>query len=66
MANSERDSLMTESPSADIGGMKRNGLSTATILGYYYSWLTIQHVVFFPTTQRMYEGVVFPRHNIYI
>ena len=37
MANSELDSLMTMPPNANTGELKRNGLSTAIILGYYYS-----------------------------
>ena len=40
IANSERDSLMTMSPNANIEELKKNGLSTVTILGYYYSWQT--------------------------
>ena len=39
-ANSEWDSLMTMSPNPNRGELKRNGLSNATILGYYYSRLT--------------------------
>ena len=39
MANREWDSLMTMSPSANIGGLKRDSLSADTILGYYYSQL---------------------------
>ena len=47
MANSEWDSLMTMSPNANRGELKRNGLSTATILGYYYSWLmaSVSHLL---------------------
>ena len=40
MVNSEWDSLMTKLPNANRGELKRNGLSTATILGNYYSQLT--------------------------
>ena len=39
-ANKEGDSLMTMSTSANMGGLKREGLSTDTILGYNYSQLT--------------------------
>ena len=35
-------------------------------LGYYYRRLTACVLPPSPTTQRMYESVVFPRHNIYI
>ena len=40
MANSEWDSLMTMSSNVNRGKLKRNSLSTASILGYYYSRLT--------------------------
>ena len=40
MANREWGFLMAMSPNAYTGGLKRNGLSTATILGYHYSRLT--------------------------
>ena len=35
-------------------------------LGYYYRRLTASVLPPFSTTQRMYECVIFPRHNIYI
>ena len=40
MDNSEWDSRITMSPNVNRGELKRNGLSSATILGYYYSRLT--------------------------
>ena len=39
IANKEWGSLITMSPNAHIGGLKRDGLSTPTILGYDYSRL---------------------------
>ena len=40
MANREWDSIMTISLSASIVGLKRDGLSTDTIIGYYYTQQT--------------------------
>ena len=41
MANREWDFLMSMSLSVKMGGLKRDGFSTDTILGYYYSQQTV-------------------------
>ena len=47
VANRKWGFLMPMLPCANIGGLKRDGLSTDTILGYYYSQLTasVSHLI---------------------
>ena len=73
MANREWGFLMPISPSGNIGGLKRDSLSTDTILGYYYSQLTasvsqgVMRMLYFLVTIYIYDRtVIHIGINIYI